>query len=85
MVEYNKVNVRLPASHLNKLKTTVKNRQNLTLIMNIRIFNGNDLPHELLLTIKQTTKLSNAIENKMSTDINLSKAKISKIIQSRRF
>ena len=46
------------------------------------MFNGNNLPHELLLTIRQTTKLSNAIKNNLQTDINLSKAQISKIIQS---
>ena len=52
---------------------------------NVKIFNGNNLPHELLLTTRQTTKLRNAIENNMSTDIKLSKAQISKIIQSGRF
>ena len=42
--------------------------------MNIKIFNGNNSPHELLLITRQTTKLRNAIENNMSTDIKLSKA-----------
>ena len=46
------------------------------------MFNGNDLPYELLLTIKQKIKLTNAFNNNMSTDIKLSKAQISKIIQS---
>ena len=50
--------------------------------MNARTFNGNNLPHELLLTTRQTTKLRNAIENNLQTDIKLSKAQISKIIQS---
>ena len=50
--------------------------------MSARIFNGNNLPHELLLKARQTTKLRNAIENNMATDIKLSKAQISKIIQS---
>ena len=36
MVEYNKVNVKLSDSQLNKLKTAVKNRQGLTLRMNIK-------------------------------------------------
>ena len=45
--------------------------------MNVKIFNGNNLPHELLLTTRQTTELRNAIENNMST-----KAQISTIIQS---
>ena len=42
----------------------------------------NNLPHELLLTARQKTKLRNAFENNTSTDIKLSKAQISKIIQS---
>ena len=46
------------------------------------MFNGNKLPHELLLTTRQTAKLRNAIENNLQTDIKLSKAQISKIIQS---
>ena len=45
------------------------------------MFNGNNLPRELLLTTRQTTKLRNAIENNMSTDMKLSKGQISKIIQ----
>ena len=45
------------------------------------MFNGNNLPHELLLTTWQTTKLKNGIENNMATDIKLGKAQISKIIQ----
>ena len=50
--------------------------------MNAKMFNGNNLPHELFLPTRQTTKLRNAIENNMSTNIKLSKAQISKIIQS---
>ena len=46
------------------------------------MFNGNNLPHELLLTTRQKTKLRNAFNNNMSTDLKLSKVQISKIIQS---
>ena len=46
------------------------------------MLDGNDLPHELLLKARQTTKLRIAFNNNMSTDIKLSKAQISKIIQS---
>ena len=81
MVEYNIVNAKLSDSQLHKLKRAVKNKQGTTLRMNARMFNGN-LPHELLLPTRQTTKLRNAIENNMSTDIKLSKAQISKIIKS---
>ena len=50
--------------------------------MSLKIFNEKDLLHELLLTTRQKTKLRNAINNNMSTDIKLSKAQISKITQS---
>ena len=50
--------------------------------MNARMFSSNNLPHELLLTTRQTIELRNAIENNMPTDIKLSKAQISKTIQS---
>ena len=46
------------------------------------MFDGNDLPHGLLLTTRQETKLRNSFNNNMSTDLKLSKAQISKIIQS---
>ena len=46
------------------------------------MFDKNNLPHELLLTTRQKTKLRNAFNNNMSADIKLSKAQISKIIQS---
>ena len=82
MVEYNKVNVKLSDSRLNKLKSAVKSQTGITLRMNIKMFNGNNLPHELLLTTRQETRPRNAFENNMSTDIKLSKAEISKIIQS---
>ena len=57
----------------------------MTLRMSLRMFDGNDRRHELLLTTQQKTKLRNAFNNNMQTDIKLSKAHISKIIQSGRF
>ena len=85
MVEYSKVNVKLTDTQLKKLKTPVKNKTGTTLRMNLKMLDGNDLPHELLLTTRQQTKLRNAFNDNMSTDIKLSKAHISKIIQSRVF
>ena len=49
MVEYSKVNVKLTDTQLKKLKTVVKNNAGTTLRMNMKMFNENDLPHELLL------------------------------------
>ena len=53
--------------------------------MILKMLDGNDLPLELLLTIRQRAKLRNAFNNNMSTDLKLSKAQISKRIQSEGF
>ena len=82
MVEYDKVNVKLSNTQLKKLKTAVKHKTGTTLGISLKMFNGNNLPHELLLTTRQKTKLRNAFNNDMSTNLKLSKAQISKIIQS---
>ena len=82
MVEYNKVNNKLSDTQLKKLKTAVKNKTGTTLRISLEMFNGNNLPYELLLTIRQKTKVINAFNNNMSTNLKLSKAQISKIIQS---
>ena len=85
MVEYGKVNVKLSDNQLKKLKIAVKNKTGTTLRITFKMFNGNNLPHELSLTTRQKTKVRNAFNNNMSTDLNLSKAQISKIIQSGEF
>ena len=82
MVEYSTLNVKLSNSQLKKLNSAAKSNEGTTLRMNARMFNGNNLPHELLLTTRQTTKLRNAIENNLQTDIKLCKSQISKIIKS---
>ena len=80
MVEYSKVNVRLSDTQLKKLKTAVKNKTGTTLRIRLKMFNGNDLSHELLLTTRLKTKLRNAFNNNMSTDLKLSKAQILKLL-----
>ena len=70
MVECNTINEKPPDSQFNKFKFAVKKKQRATLRMNFKIVNN--LPHELLLTTRQTTKLRNSIEKNMSTDIKLS-------------
>ena len=64
MVEYNKGNSRWSDSQLNKLRSAVKNQTGVTLKMNIEMFNGNNLPHELLLTTRQKTKFENKMQLK---------------------
>ena len=46
-----------------------------------KMLDRSDLPHELLLTTRQNTKLRYAFESNISTDIRLSKAQIRKIIK----
>ena len=81
MFEYNKADVNISDSQLNKLTAAAKNQTGVTLRMSIKMFNENNLPQELLLTTRQRKKLRNAFNNNMSTDIKLPKAQISKIIQ----
>ena len=52
MVEYSKVNTKLSDARLNKLKTAVKKNTETTLRMSLKVLDGNDLPHELLLTTR---------------------------------
>ena len=68
MVEYSKVNVKLSDTQLKKLKTAVKNKTGTTLRMSLKMRDENDLSHELLLTIRQKTRLRNAFNNNTYTD-----------------
>ena len=58
------------------MKSAAKSETGVTLQINIKMFHGNNLSHELLLTTRKK-KLRNTFEN----NIKLSKAQISKIIQ----
>ena len=82
MVEYSKINCKLTNLQLKKLKKAVKSNERATLRLGTKNFDKNELPHELLLTTRQNTKLRNAINNNLATDIKLSKAQIKKLIQS---
>ena len=82
MVECSKVNVKLSDRQLKQLKTAVEDKTGKTLRMSLKMLDGNNLPHELLLTTIQKTKLRNAFSNNKSTNLKLSKAQIFKINQS---
>ena len=85
MVQYTEVSVKLTDAQLKNLKTAVKDKIGTTLRMSFKMLDGNDLPHQLLLTTRQKAKLTNAFNNNMSTNLKLSRAQISKIIQSEGF
>ena len=82
MVEYSKINCKLTNLQLNKIKKAVKPNEGLKLRLSTKNFNKDEVPHELLLTTRQNTKLRNALNNNSATDIKLSKAQIKKLIQS---
>ena len=77
-----KVRVKLTNTQWNKLKSAAKNKTGTILRLNKKNFEDEKLPHKLFLTTRQATKIKNAFANNMSTYIQLSKAQISKIIQS---
>ena len=52
MVEYSKVSVKLSDRQLEQLKTAVKDKTGTTLTMSLKMLNGNNLPHELLMTTR---------------------------------
>ena len=82
MANYQEVRVKLTNTQLNKLKSAVKNKTGTILRLNKKNFEDEELPNELFLTTRQTTKIRNTFINNMSTDIKLGKAEISKTIQS---
>ena len=86
MVKYTKVNVKLSNSQLKKLKDAVSNNAGTNLRISLKMFNGDNLPPELLLTTRrQKAKIRNAFNKNTPTNITLSKAQINKIIQSGSF
>ena len=86
MTQYNSLNVRLSISQLNKLKSAIKNDTDVVLrISSGMVGNSNDninFPHKLLLTDRQVANIRKAFANNLSTDIEFSKTKLSKMMQS---
>ena len=85
MVEYSKIDCKLTNVQLKKFKKSVKPNEGATLRLGTKKFNKDELQHELLLTTRQNTKLRNAINNNLATDIKLSKAQIKKIYNQEDF
>ena len=81
MPKYQEVRVKLTHTQLNKLKSAAKNKTGTILRLNKKSIQDEELPHDLFLTTRQTSKVRNAFPNSMSTDKKLSKAQIPKIIQ----
>ena len=86
MTQYNSLNVKLSNSQLNKLKSAIKNETDIVLRLSSNMIGNSgdntNFPHELLLTNRQVANIRKAFANNLSTDVKLSKAQLSKMIQS---
>ena len=84
MTQYNGLNVKLSNSQRNKLKPAIKNKTEVVLRLSSNMIGDNEtnFPHNLLLTNRQVANLLKAFANYLSIDIKLSKAQLSKMIQS---
>ena len=89
MTQYNRVNVKLSTFQLNKLKSAIKNENDVVIRLSLNMIgDSNDqtnFPHELLLTDRQVSSICKAFSNNSSVDVKFSKTQLSKMIQSQRF
>ena len=86
MTQYNRVNVKLSNSQLNKLNSTIKNKNDVVIrLFPNMIVDSNDktnFPHELLLPDRKVSSTRKAFANNSSVDIKFSKTQLSKLIQA---
>ena len=86
MTHYNTLNVKLSNSQLNKLKSGIKNGNEVTLKISLNVVvesnDENNFLHKLLLTSTQFSMLRKAFANGSSANIKLSKTQLHKIGQS---
>ena len=83
MTQYNRVNVKLSTSQLNKLKSAITNENDVVIRLSPNMIGdsndkGNFL-HELL-TNRQVSSILKALSNNSSVDTKFSKAQLSKMI-----
>ena len=86
MTQYNRLNVKLSNSQLNKLKSAIKNKIEVVLRLSPNMIGeSNDeanFPRELLLTDRQVSATRKAFSNNSLADVKFSKTLLSKMIQS---
>ena len=89
MTQYHNVNVKLSNSHLNKLKSQIKNgaEVNLNLSSNVTGDSNDETNflYKLLFTDRQVSRLCKALANISSANMKVSKTQLSKIAQSGEF
>ena len=84
MTQYNSLNVKLSNSQFNKLQSAIKHETEVVLRLSSNMIGDDETnyPHKLLLTNRQVSNLRKSFANYLSTNIKLSKTRISKMIQS---
>ena len=86
MTQYNRVNVKLSNSQLNKLKSVIKKENDVVIRLSPNMIGDSndktDFPHELLLSDRQVSSTRKAFSNNSSVDIKFPKTQLSKMIQS---
>ena len=86
MTQYNSLNVKLLNSQLSKLKSAIKNENDVVLRLSSNMVgnsgDNSNFSHELLLTNRQVANIRKAFAKNTSIDIKLSKTQLSKMIQS---
>ena len=84
MTQYNRLNIKISNSQLNKLKAAIKNENDVVIRLSPnRICDSNDkgnFTHELLLTDRQVSSIRKAFANNSSVNIKFSKTQLSKMI-----
>ena len=77
MTQYNRLNVKLSNSQLNKLKSAIKNETDVVIRLSPNMIgDSNDqtnFPHELLLIDRQVSSICKTFTNNSSIDIKFSK------------
>ena len=84
MTQYNSLNAKLSNSQLNKLKSAIKNENEVVLRLSSNMIGNNEsnFTPKLLLTKRQVASLYKSFVINSSADINWSKSQLSKMIQS---
>ena len=86
MTQYNRLNTKLSNSQLNKLKSAIRNENEVVIRLSPNMIDdSNDqtnFPHELLLTDRQGSSIRKAFAKNSSVDIKFSKTQLSKMMQS---
>ena len=80
MAIYQEVRVKPTNAKLNKSNSAAENKTAKIVRLNKKNFEDDELPHQSFLTTRKRTKIRNVFADKMSIDMESSKAQISKII-----